>query len=250
MTKAFWTLLRRELGALLFSPIACVVFTLFSLVTAYWFLSAVDIMSHGIYNLTVMQLFFRMFFFWFCLVVMIPLLTMRLFAEEYKTGTIELLMTAPVTDWDVILSKFFGALLFYLLLWSHTLLYLWIYQVLTGYANPVEWGALGLSYGMVLLLGSFFTAIGIFTSSLSKNQVVAAFAAFAAISLYFFCGFLAFMRVGENLQQGIQYISALRHMEVYVSGIFDTRPLVLYSSGTVLFLFLTYVVLSVRRLRN
>src|SRR5256886_6884297 len=81
---------------------------------------------------SVQEAFFNSVFFWFAFVLIFPLITMRLFAEEFKLGTIEPLMTAPVRDWQVVLAKFFGALVFYLVLWVPTILYFLIFQYITG----------------------------------------------------------------------------------------------------------------------
>ncbi len=155
MTRAFWTLWKRETGALLLSPIAWVLLTCMALVSGFSFSQCVAYLGQGVREFTVMQIYFYIFHFWFLLIILVPVLTMRLFSEEYKTGTIEMLLTAPVRDGDVILSKFFGALTFYLLLWIPSLLGLVVFQSVTGNAVPVAWIPLGLSYLMVTMVGMF-----------------------------------------------------------------------------------------------
>ncbi|MDR1304647.1 MAG: ABC transporter permease subunit [Verrucomicrobiales bacterium] len=252
MTRAFWVLLQRELGAIFLSPVSHVIFALFNLVMGFSFWFCAAYMAQGARNVTIMQIFFMIFYFWFCLIIMIPIFTMRLFAEEYRSGTIELLMSAPVLEWDVILSKFFASVALYAGLWLPTLVYLWVYQALTRHQVPVEWGALGASYLLVLVIGLFYVAIGLFTSSLTRNQVLAAFASFVIIALLFFTGFLGFTAAGtgEGTARLIDYLATLKHMQTFAGGVFDTRPLVFYLSGTGLFLFLTYVVISLRKLRS
>lgn len=251
MTRAFWVLLKRELGAVMFSPIAYVTFVLLYLVNGFSFqflLYAVG-RSGSLQNFTIMQYFFGWALYWFVIIPSVPILTMRLFSEEYKSGTIELLLTAPVTDWDVVLSKFFSQVLFYILLWFPTLLYLGIFQVLTKHQIPINWGPLLLTYGMVLMTGMFFLAVGLFASALSKNQVIAAFTSFAIILLVFFSGFLGSGSTDSVFQELISYIGVLNHMQTFTKGIFDSRPVVFYSSLTILFLVLTQQVMSMRRLK-
>jgi ABC-2 type transport system permease protein len=236
----------------LFSPIAYVTFVLLYLVNGFSFqflLYAVS--SNGsMQNITIMQFFFSTFFYWIVIIISIPILTMRLFSEEYKTGTIELLLTAPVTDWDVVLSKFFSQVLFYLLLWIPTLAYLALFQFLTKDQIPINWGPLLLTYTMVLLVGMFYLSIGTFTSALTKNQVLAAFGSFAIIILVFFTGFLGFGTTNQNFQELIAYVGVLGHMQNFSRGIFDSRPVVFYLSCTALFLILTQQVMSLRKLKS
>ncbi|MDR2462793.1 MAG: ABC transporter permease [Verrucomicrobiales bacterium] len=244
--------MRREIGAFFMSPVSHVIFALFNLVMGFSFWFCAAYMGQGVRNITVMQVFFMIFYFWFCLIIMIPIFTMRLFAEEYKSGTIELLMSAPVLEWDVILSKFFACAVFYAGLWFPTLFYLSAYQTLTAHQVPVEWGALAMSYLLVLLIGLFYIAVGLFTSSLTKNQVLASFASFVIIALLFFAGFLGFtlMGSGPGAVKLVDYVATLRHMQLFAGGVFDSRPVVFYLSGTGLFLFLTYIVISLRKLRS
>jgi len=162
------------------------------------------------------------------------------------------LMSAPVLEWDVILSKFSACVIFYAGLWLPTLFYLLAYQTLTHHQVPVEWGTLITSYLLVMLIGLFYISIGLFTSSLTKNQVLAAFSSFVIIAMLFFAGFLSFTSLGGNEATGkmIDYIATLKHMQTFAGGVFDSRPLAFYLSGTGLFLFLTYIVISLRKLRS
>jgi ABC-2 type transport system permease protein len=251
MTRAFWVLLKRELGAVLFSPIAYVTFVLLYLVNgfSFQFLLTAVARNGSLQNFTIMQFFFGWALYWFVVIPSIPILTMRLFSEEYKSGTIELLLTAPVTDWDVVLSKFFSQVVFYIILWVPTLLYVGIFQILTKHQIPINWGPLLLTYGMVILTGMFFLSIGLFASALSKNQVIAAFISFSTILLLFFSGFLASANTDSGFQDFISYIGILNHMQTFTKGIFDSRPIVLYFSFTALFLVLTQQVMSMRRLK-
>lgn len=250
MTKAFFVQLKREFGALLLSPIAYVIFVCLAIVNGFSFMQCIYYISQGVRNFTLMQIFFYIFYFWVALIVLIPALTMRLFSEEYKTGTIEPLLTAPIEDWDVVLAKFFAAVGFYMLVWAPTLVYLLVLQIVTRNQVPVVWGPVLLSYFMVLLVGMFWISIGLFASSLTKNQIIAAILSFTMIGMLFFIGFLSYIVKDPSLQEIINYVFTLDHMRQFNQGFFDTRPLVFYLSGTFLFLALTHRVMLSRRLKG
>src|ERR1700758_4030161 len=130
--RKFYTLFSREVRSCFHSPIAYIVLIFFLIISGIDFYFQVSFMNQRPVQYSVQEAFFNSVFFWFAFVLIFPLITMRLFAEEFKLGTIEPLMTAPVRDWEVVLSKFFGALLFYLILWVPTLLYFWIFERITN----------------------------------------------------------------------------------------------------------------------
>src|SRR5260370_27421686 len=134
--RKFWTLLTREVRSYFYSPIAYIVMIFFLIISGIDFYFQVWLMNQRQVQYTIQEAFFNSVFFWFAFVLIFPLITMRLFAEEFKLGTIEPLTTAPVRDWQVVLSKFFGALAFYLILWIPTLLYFWIFAKVTNQPAP------------------------------------------------------------------------------------------------------------------
>jgi ABC-2 type transport system permease protein len=250
MTRALWILWKREVGAILHSPIAWVLLTCMSLINGFSFSQCVAYLGQGVKEFTVMQIYFYIFHFWFLLIILVPILTMRLFSEEYKTGTIEMLLTAPVKDGDVILAKFFGVLFFYLLLWIPSLLGLVIFQLVTHQAVPVAWIPLGFSYLMVTLVGMLYLSIGLFASVLTRNQAVAAMISFTMIALLFFAGFLSYLVRDPGWREVLNYIFTLEQMRSFSAGLFDSRPVVFYLSGTAFFLILTRQVMTGRRLNG
>src|SRR6185369_17881419 len=153
--KKFYALLAREIRSYFHSPIAYIVLVFFLLVTGVDFYFQVSFMNQRPAAYSVQEAFFNSVFFWFAFVLIFPLITMRLFSEEFKLGTIEPLMTAPVRDLQVVLAKFFGALVFYVTLWIPTAAYFWIFQKITGQAAAHSAGAYSVSYLMLLLLGMF-----------------------------------------------------------------------------------------------
>lgn len=249
--RKFLTLLSREIRSYFYSPIAYIVLVFFLLVAGVDFYFQVSFMNQRPVPYSVQEAFFNSVFFWFAFVLIFPLITMRLFAEEFKLGTIEPLMTAPVRDWQVVLAKYFGSLIFYIILWLPTLLYFGIFQSLTHQPAANSSGAYLGGYLMLLLLGMFYISIGCFASVLTRNQIVAAIISFATITLLFFLGLISFilLDISSGTRQLLGYFSAIEQMGTLSRGEIDTRPVVLYLSMTVLMLTLTYQAFQSRKWR-
>lgn len=249
--RVFLTLLARELRAYFLSPVAWAVLFFFLLLTGFNFYAGVAALNRGPSEVTVVEAFFNTVFFWFGFVLIFPLITMRLFAEEYKMGTIEPLMTAPVRDSQVVLAKYCGALVFYTTLWLPSLLYFVIFNWITRLDAAGAAGPYVGAYAMLLLMGMFYLAVGCLASSLTRNQIIAAIMSFSVITLMFFMGLLTFfiLNVTPALREITAYLSALEHMSEASRGFFDTRPVVFYLSLTVFTLFLTFHVFQSRRWR-
>jgi len=249
--QKFLTLLGREVRSYFYSPIAYIVLVFFLLLSGVDFFFQLSYMNGKPTPYGVQEAFFNSIFFWFAFVLIFPLITMRLFSEEFKLGTIEPLMTAPVRDWQVVLSKFFGALVFYIVLWLPTLLYFGIFKFVTGQSAANSTGAYLGSYLMLLLLGMFYLSVGCLASVLTKNQIVAAIISFCAITLHFFSGLLSFImsEVSSTTRQLLGYFSALEQMGTLSRGEIDTRPMVLYISMTIVMLALTHQVFQSRKWR-
>lgn len=251
MTRAFWILLKREFGSLLLSPVAYVIFFFLALINGLSFYQAATYVSSSSGEYTVIQVFFLNLLFWFCIMTLAPLLTMRLFSEEYRNGTFEPLMTAPVTDWDVVLAKFFAALVMCGLIWGSSLLYLLAFQIITANQVPVFWTPLALTYLMVLLINALYLSIGLFTSSLTKNQIIAAISSFVIILfLLMVPGFVGSLAKTQAFRDVTEYLFSYLHLQQFTNGQLDTRPIVYHVSVTALFLFLTERVLVAKRLKS
>jgi ABC-2 type transport system permease protein len=249
--RKFFTLLSREIRSYFYSPIAYIVLVFFLLVSGVDFYFQVSFMNQRAVPYSVQEAFFNSVFFWFAFVLIFPLITMRLFAEEFKLVTIEPLMTAPVRDWQVVLAKYFGALIFYLILWIPTVLYFVIFQAITHQPAAGSNGAYFGSYLMLLLLGMFYLSIGCFASVLTRNQIVAAIISFATITLLFFLGLISFilLDVSSETRQLLGYFSAIEQMGTLSRGEIDTRPMVLYVSMTIVILTFTYQAFQSRKWR-
>jgi ABC-2 type transport system permease protein len=249
--RKFFVLLGREVRSYFYSPVAYIVLVFFLLVAGTDFYFQISFMNQRQLQYTVQEAFFNSVFFWFAFVLIFPLITMRLFAEEFKLGTIEPLMTAPVRDWQVVIAKFFGALVFYIILWVPTLLYFLFFQKITHETAAAAAGAYWGSYLMLLLLGMFYLSVGCLASVLTKNQIVAAIISFCAITLLFFLGLIQFilLDVSSTARSLLGYFSAIEHMGTFSRGIIDTRPIVFYVSMTIVMLTLTYQVFQSRKWR-
>jgi len=231
---------------------AWVVIFFLLLVTGFNFYAGISVLNHGPTEVTVVESFFNTIFFWFAFLLIFPLLTMRLFSEEYRSGTIEPLMTAPVRDSQVVLAKFFGVLFLYCVIWLPTGLYFLIFWWQTHQQAAGALGAFLGSYLLLLLMGMFYLSLGCLCSSLTRHQITAGVMTFSIVCLFFLIGLLSFLagHVG-SLMSGITItFSPIDQMTQFSRGIFDTRPLVWYLVMTGLCLFLTLQSLQARRWRN
>ena len=242
------TLFAKELKAYFYSPLAYVVLVVFLLFNAYAFSILLIALNDPRITIegSVMQFFFgRTFFFYLMLTVVASVLTMRLIAEERRSGTIEVLMTAPVTDWDIVLAKFFGALAFYVFLWVPTLLYIAILRLY----SPIDYGPVLSGYAGTLLCGTMFLSVGLLCSSSTKSQIIAAISSFVLLTIIWTVGLFETFASGSLAQGILGYINIFDHFDQFSKGIVDTRPVVYYLSTTALCLFLTAKVVESRKWR-
>jgi ABC-2 type transport system permease protein len=250
--RQFFTLLSREISRTFRQPLAYVVLAFFLLLTGFNFYAGVMALNHQSGETSVVEAFFNTVLFWFPFVLVFPLLTMRVFSEEYQLGTIETLMTAPVRDGQVVLAKFFGTVAFYIMLWAPSVLYFVVFRWITGQNAAGALGSYFGAYGMLMLVGMFYLSIGCLASALTSNQIVAAIIAFALISMMFFLSLLSFLFLNTSpaLRELTYYFSTIEHMADFSRGIFDTRPVVFYLTMTAMTLFLTLHIFQHRRWKN
>jgi len=241
--RTLLTLLNRELRSYFYQPIAYVVMFFLLMVIGFNFYLGVLLLNGQPAEVSIIELAFNMVPFWIVFILTFPLITMRSFSEEYRLGTIETLTTAPVTDWQVVLSKYLGALLFYVILWSPTLVHFAIFQGMTEKAAANAIGAYWGTYLLLFLMGMFFTAIGCCASSFVKEDINAAIISACTIFVWFFLPFLPeIMRsTDENLQEFFRYLSAAEHMREFSKGMIDSRQIVFYLSATALLLAITFL---------
>jgi len=250
--RVFWTLWKREVASAFQTPMAWIILVFLLLVTGFNFYAGVTVLNHGPTEVTVVESFFNTIFFWFAFLLLFPLLTMRLYSEEYRSGTVEPLMTAPVRDSQVVLAKFFGVLFLYCVLWLPTSLYFLIFWWQTRLHAAGAIGAYFGSYLLILLMGMFYLSLGCLCSSLSRHQITAAVMTFCVVSLFFFTGLLSYLsgHVSTVLQGITLTFSPIDQMTQFSRGIFDTRPVIWYLVMTGLCLFLTLHSFQSRRWRS
>ena len=245
--RGFLAVFDRELRAYFLSPIAYVILTFFLIGNGVIFTIIVSYLADPrfLQRITPFQLFFESFFYWLVLIVVTPILTMRLISEELKTGTIEPLMTAPVSEAQVVLAKYSAALTFYVFLWLPTL----AYGLIVGRGGSLDWGPILGGYVGVFGMGAMFLAVGIFGSTFSKNQIVAAMGTFAMVFVVFVLTFLEDLVRGETAKTVLGHMNLLAHMEDFSKGVIDTRHLIYYASTAALFLFFTSRSLAAKKWR-
>jgi ABC-2 type transport system permease protein len=228
---------RRELEAYFLSPIAYVAIAIFLFLMGYLFerilyLSREATLQYVFYNMTTV------------LMLVSPLLSMRLFAEENRAGTLELLLTSPVRDWEVVLGKYLAALGVLALALGLT----GVYALVLAVVGQPEWGPILTGYLGMFLFGASLLALGLLTSSWTRNQVIAAFSAVVLILFLWVIDALA-SSAGGPLAGSLRYLALSQHFEDFLRGVVDTRHVAYYLSLTFLCLFLTVRSLESRRWR-
>lgn len=248
--RATWTILKREVYAFYTSITAYVVLTAWVLLSGYAFFALASWLSEnslqGSSNTDLMGSFFgETTLFYLPILFFVPVFTMRLLAEEQSRGTIELLMTAPVSDASIVIGKYLAAVVVWISMWIPTLFYVY---VASQYGN-VDLGAVAASYLGVFGIGAYYMAIGTLMSALSRNQIVAAILTFLALCGLFLAG-LGIYLFGEEYREVFAYISIWGHMEAFSKGIVDSRYLVFDATVAALCVTLAIAVVSSRRVEG
>ena len=236
MTRAA-VIARRELSSYFYSPIAYVAMTLFLIATGFSFW---DDFRPG------QPVAMRSIFEWmvYLLVFIVPVLCMGLLSQEWATGTMETLMTAPLSETEVVLGKFLGSLGFFAVLVAPTLLYLLMLRL---YGRP-DYGPIFSGYLGIALVGALFISIGLFCSALTRSQVVAAVAAAAILFLITIIPWWAASKATlRDIWRTLADQGVMSKYTDFSKGIIDTGNLVFFLVFTAMFLFLTVKVLESRR---
>jgi ABC-2 type transport system permease protein len=225
--RATLAIAERELKAYFLSPVGYVVIAGFLLLSSYFFYVPLELMGEPSLRIwtgnTVIVL-----------MILMPALTMRLVAEERKTGTIEVLSTSPVTDAQVIVGKFLGCLGFYAAMLATT----FIYPIILRSVGKPEMGPIISSYLGMLLFGASFVAIGLLASALSKSQVVGFVSGFVVLLLMFVLEWVT--RGGSGwLSTAIRYIGIQQHLENFGKGVIAAKDIIYYLSVVALCLLLS-----------
>ena len=174
--------------------------------------------------------------------VFVPVLTMRLIAGEKQSGTIEGLMTAPVSETSIVVGKYAASLVMWCALWIPTIIYVWI----ISQHGSVDVGATAASYLGIFMLGAYFMAVGLLMSALAPNQIIAAVLSFVALGVLFTVGIGEFVFDG-TLREICAYLSMWGHMQSFAKGVVDTRYLIFDLSVALLAVGLSIGALAARR---
>ena len=232
------TMARRELGAYFLSPIAYAV-------SAVFLFSAGLAFALGTFQNGAEASLRSVLEFWIMmiLVFVLPMLTMRLLSEEFRSGTIETLMTVPITEVELVLGKFFGAFALYLFLLATLLLY----PLLLVIFGDVDGLLLVCNYLGLLLLGALYVSVGLFFSACSKHQIVAVLLSFALLVLMTFASHGLAQTVEGWPRALLQHLSIRTHFFGFVRGMVELNHVVFFLTTTALFLFLTVKRVEMRR---
>lgn len=231
------TIARREFGAYFKSPIAYIVLSVFLLLSGFFFFNQLYMRGNASMepffdNMPLLFLFFG------------PAIAMRLLAEERGSGTIEMLLTMPVTDWEVVLGKYLGALGLFAVGLALTL----PFAVTVARLGPLDWGPTIGGYLGTLLLGGTYLAIGLFASAMTKSQIVAFIVGLAICFALFVLGQFV-SSAGPTVGRIVEYISPQFHFAAIQRGVVELRSIVYYLSTITVVLLFTVQVLEARKWR-
>ena len=245
----FQALIRRELSMFFQGPTAFIIISAVLFLIGLGFLVVLYGLNGEATPMPVTQIFYETYFFWLILLLITPVITMRSFAMERASGTYESLMTAPIGDWQVVLSKFTGALLFYMILWAPLLACSIVVRFYVGESAVLGFGTMFTTSMGILMIGSLYVSIGCFASALTQNQAVAAVSSFAIGAALFFTGFFSYFSGDRTdfFSKLSRHISLSNHMESFTRGILDLGAIIFFLSLTSLFLYLTHKVVESRR---
>ena len=243
--RNMWIICRKELRSYFVSPVAYLLLTMFAVIFGFFFWNSLgyfifmgmeaqlrdeptpmnvneQIIRPLLANLSVVGLFF------------IPIITMRLFAEEKRTGTIELLVTSPIRDGEIILGKWLAAVLLYLSMMLFSgISFIYLFR----YGNP-DWKPLLIGYLGLLLQAGALLAVGTFISTLTRNQIIAGAATFGVCLLLWVLEWVSGFETA-TWARVLAYFSVIAHFESFAKGLIDTKDVVFYLSMTLLALFFT-----------
>ena len=247
--RAFWTLVRRELGSFFVSWTGYIIIAGVMFLLGLSFTSMLKALNAQATPVPVTQLFYDTLYFWLVLLVVSPLITMRSFALEKSSGTYETLMTTPVGDAQVVMAKFTGALVFHLLLWLPLLGCVLVVRYYSNDPTAFDAGTVGSTYLGIFLLGCVYMSMGIFASAITRSQIIAAMFSFAVGITLFMFSFLSTAFVSQTgwEAQLVSYLGLMEHMRDFAAGVVDSRPVVLYLTLTIFFLFLSWKTVESRR---
>ena len=217
------------------SPIAYIVIAIFLLVTGWLFFS-----TFFVFRQVELRRFFDLLPFLFALVV--PIITMRLFSEELNVGSYEILLTLPVTFRDIIIGKFLAGLAFVGAILLPTL----SYPIFISFLGDLDWGVVAGAYIGTMLLGAAYVAIGLFASSLTRNQIIACIVGMVICAMLAIIDKMLFF-FPQSILDVVVYLSSSIHFENIAKGIVDTRDVIYFLSIAFIGLYATHLVMQEKK---
>jgi ABC-2 type transport system permease protein len=249
---------QKELKAYFASPIAYIVIGLWALMYGYFFVALMNFFvrqsmqmnqfgMQGPQAMNVNQQLIRPLLqnVLILILFLMPMVTMRAYAEEKRSGTIELLLTSPLTDFQIIVGKFLGAMALYGCMLAVTLIHIGLLFI---YGHP-EWKPIVTAYIGLLLMGGCFIAVGLFISSLTRNQIVAGMVTFAVFLMLWIITWIGSFS-GPTVDKLTQYLSIVDHFDDFGKGVLDTTHIIYYVSFITFGLFLTAKSVDMERWRG
>ena len=237
--NAIRAIFNKEFKSFFYSPIAYVIIALFTAITGSFFYlnlnsfveaSLMDQIYQQQYRmgprtLNVNLMLIRPYFYNIVLISLfvLPLITMRLYSEEKRAGTVELLYTTPITPWQIVLAKFFAGLAFYVVTLVPTMFFV---SILFGYGDPEFWPVLSAYIGLIFM-GAAYISMGLFISTTTENQIISAIGSFGLSLLLWVIGFGAGY-AGQTLGDIMNYLSIINHFEDFAQGVIDTAHVAYY----------------------
>jgi ABC-2 type transport system permease protein len=234
-----WTITWRELKAYFVSPLAYIISAAFLALAGVFFTFEIIYGREAAMRNTFTTMTF-------ILLILAPALTMRLLAEEQRMGTLELLLTSPLHDWQVVVGKFLGSFVLFLTMLVAPMLY---YVALLAVFGPPDYGPIVAGFLALILLGGSFLALGVFASSLTQNQVIAFFVGEAIAIVMWIADAFSNIFTSGPLASIFRYLSVSQHYQDAIRGIIDTSDILYAVSIIAIALFLATQVLQIRRWR-
>ncbi len=260
--KNIFAVSKKEFKTYFSTPVAYVIFGVFVIICSYFFVRLVEFFQRqsvqymqfraphmlekmNLNDMVLRPLFLNIDIFF---LLMLPIITMRLIAEEKKSKTYELLMTTPISIWDIVIGKYLAAITVVFFMLLLTLPYPLLLHFLATPGSGIEWSPVLVSYLGIFLLGSSFVALGIFSSSVTENQVVAAILGFGLLLMFWVIGWAA-TEADTVTGQILKYVSILDHLDGFTKGVIKIKDVVFYLSFIFFFLFITHRWLESQRWR-
>lgn len=248
--QSFMTLVRRELGTHFMSLTGYVIIGTVLLLLGFSFMDILSKLNGTPMESPVTEIFYVTLYFWIVLLLTTPVITMRTFALEKFSGTFETLMTTPVSDLQVVLAKFLGSLIFYIIAWLPLFAYMLILQRYVQNASAALEPLVALSTFLgIVLIGALYISLGCFASALTRSQLIAAALSYGLGLTLFLLSMRSLVPIAATgwEAQFFRHIAMTEHMQDFAQGVLEVSSLTYYVTATSFFLFLTWKVIEGRR---